>query len=130
VEGALGRFLGFWGVFRLAAFSIGGPEYVGLSLFGVYSQLKDLFRFPCALPKLSIQDIQFQKRFGGLKARMNGSSLTDYLLLVASFGVWLVCPPRITFAMTNLLFSFLHLWYSLRRDLDCIQRRRPSRRDC
>ncbi|KAK7452685.1 hypothetical protein VKT23_012086 [Stygiomarasmius scandens] len=30
VEGALGRFLGFWGVFRLAAFSIGGPEFVAM----------------------------------------------------------------------------------------------------
>ncbi|KAF9262569.1 hypothetical protein L218DRAFT_928953 [Marasmius fiardii PR-910] len=30
VEGALGRFLGFWSVFRLAAFSIGGPEFVAM----------------------------------------------------------------------------------------------------
>ncbi|ESK90552.1 proline-specific permease [Moniliophthora roreri MCA 2997] len=30
VEGALGRFLGFWGVFRMAAFSIGGPEFVSM----------------------------------------------------------------------------------------------------
>ncbi len=28
VDGPLGRFLGFWGVFRIAAFSIGGPEFV------------------------------------------------------------------------------------------------------
>ncbi|TRM67228.1 amino acid permease/ SLC12A domain-containing protein [Schizophyllum amplum] len=30
VDGALGRFLGFWGVFRIAAFSIGGPEFVSM----------------------------------------------------------------------------------------------------
>ncbi|KAL0573587.1 hypothetical protein V5O48_008364 [Marasmius crinis-equi] len=30
VDGPLGRFLGFWGVFRLAAFSIGGPEFVAM----------------------------------------------------------------------------------------------------
>ncbi|KAF9017102.1 hypothetical protein BDZ89DRAFT_1140979 [Hymenopellis radicata] len=30
VDGPLGRFLGFWGVFRIAAFSIGGPEFVSM----------------------------------------------------------------------------------------------------
>ncbi|VDB87419.1 unnamed protein product [Peniophora sp. CBMAI 1063] len=30
VEGNLGRFLGFWGVFNVAAFSIGGPEFVAM----------------------------------------------------------------------------------------------------
>ena len=30
VEGSLGRFLGFWGVFNVAAFSIGGPEFVAM----------------------------------------------------------------------------------------------------
>ncbi|KIY72604.1 hypothetical protein CYLTODRAFT_440506 [Cylindrobasidium torrendii FP15055 ss-10] len=30
VDGPLGRFLGFWGVFRIAAFSIGGPEFVAM----------------------------------------------------------------------------------------------------
>ncbi|EIM91355.1 uncharacterized protein STEHIDRAFT_153002 [Stereum hirsutum FP-91666 SS1] len=30
VDGTLGRFLGFWGVFRVAAFSIGGPEFVAM----------------------------------------------------------------------------------------------------
>ncbi|KAF9025722.1 hypothetical protein BDZ89DRAFT_1102231 [Hymenopellis radicata] len=30
VDGPLGRFLGFWGVFRVAAFSIGGPEFVSM----------------------------------------------------------------------------------------------------
>ena len=30
VSGSLGRFLGFWGVFRIAAFSIGGPEFVSM----------------------------------------------------------------------------------------------------
>ncbi|KAF5368083.1 hypothetical protein D9758_004432 [Tetrapyrgos nigripes] len=30
VPGAIGRFLGFWGVFRVAAFSIGGPEFVAM----------------------------------------------------------------------------------------------------
>lgn len=30
VDGALGRFLGFWGVFNFAAFSIGGPEFVAM----------------------------------------------------------------------------------------------------
>lgn len=30
MEGNLGRFLGFWGVFNVAAFSIGGPEFVSM----------------------------------------------------------------------------------------------------
>ncbi|EIM89167.1 uncharacterized protein STEHIDRAFT_94289 [Stereum hirsutum FP-91666 SS1] len=30
VDGALGRFLGFWGVFNFAAFSIGGPEFIAM----------------------------------------------------------------------------------------------------
>ncbi|KIY52295.1 hypothetical protein FISHEDRAFT_35595 [Fistulina hepatica ATCC 64428] len=30
VSGPLGRFLGFWGTFQMAAFSIGGPEFVAM----------------------------------------------------------------------------------------------------
>jgi amino acid transporter len=28
--GALGRFLGFWAVFKVAAYSVGGPEFVSM----------------------------------------------------------------------------------------------------